>query len=380
LVTRRQTIVTLGAATLASSCAATRGFSNGLMQDLGRRPRERAMLTPVNVSEERVIRLAVGLRPFRPSGFRVARESLGDKVLVHNYGHGGGGITLSWGTAKLAVDLGYDAAKPDCAVLGCGAVGLATARLLQERGAQVRIYARELPPNTTSNVAGAQWWPASVYDNDAVNHAFIAQHFTAAQFAFRRYQSLVGGGYGVEWETNYALSNRPNSSYPASADSPMRQLVVNQHDLTPLEHNFPAPFVRRWDTMMIETPLYLRRMEADVRQAGAEIVVRAFADVAEVRALPERTIFNCTGLGAGQLFGDTEIMPVRGQLVILLPQPEVDYNVNGSRGYMFGRRDGVVLGGTFERGEWSLEPDPATIARILDGHKRLFDAMTRPAA
>lgn len=370
----RRTLMALGAAGLASSCAATRGFGDGLMRDLGR-PDTRTRLPPVHVGQDRIIRIDVGLRPFRPSGFRVAREAFGSKTLVHNYGHGGGGITLSWGTAKLAVDLGFNAEQPDCAVLGCGAVGLATARLLQERGASVRIYARDLPPNTTSNVAGAQWWPASVFDRDRATPEFIAQHFEAAWFAFRRYQSLVGDAYGVSWETNYNLSNRPITSYPATEDDPMRALVVNQHDLTPLEHNFPRAFVRRFDTMMIETPLYLRRMEADVREQGAEIVVREFADIAQVQALPERTIFNCTGLGAGRLFGDTEIMPVRGQLAILLPQPEVDYNTIAREGYMFGRRDGIVLGGSFERGEWSVEPDPTVIAGIMDGHRSIFAEM-----
>jgi D-amino-acid oxidase len=368
----------LGAASLTSSCAAARGFGGGLMRDLRIAPGTRpTRLPPVLVSEERVIRIDVGLRPFRPSGFRVAREAFGDKVLVHNYGHGGGGITLSWGTAKLAVDLGYDASKPDVAVLGCGAVGLATARLLQERGANVRIYAKDLPPNTTSNVAGAQWWPASVYDNDRVTSAYLEQHFAAAQFAFRRFQSLVGDVYGVSWETNYNLSNRPITTYPASEDDPMRALVVNQRDLAVDEHNFPRPFVRQFDTMMIETPFYLRRMEADVRQAGAVIVVREFADISQVPALPERTIFNCTGLGAGRLFGDMEIMPVRGQLAILLPQPEVNYNTIAREGYMFGRRDGIVLGGTFERGEWSLEPNAETIAGIIVGHKSIFAEMRR---
>ncbi len=346
------------------------------MRDLRVAPGTRPVrLPPVIVSEERVIRIDVGLRPFRPSGFRVEREALGEKVLVHNYGHGGGGITLSWGTAKLAVDMGYDTSKPDVAVLGCGAVGLATARLLQERGARVRIYAKDLPPNTTSNVAGAQWWPASVFRADSVTPAFLEQHFAAASFAFRRYQSLVGDGYGVSWETNYNLSNTPITGYPAAETELMHRLVVNQRDLAFDEHNFPRPFVRQFDTMMIETPLYLRRMELDVRQAGGEIIVRDFSDVAQVRALPEQTIFNCTGLGAGRLFGDAEIEPVRGQLAILLPQPEVTYNTIANEGYMFGRRDGIVLGGTFEHGEWSLEPDPTRIARIIARHKSIFDAM-----
>ncbi|MGD9966617.1 MAG: FAD-dependent oxidoreductase [Hyphomonadaceae bacterium] len=372
----RRTIMALCGAGLAASCNTARGLSGGLMRDLRMAPGTRPVtLPPVRVDEARVIRIDVGLRPFRPSGFRVEREALGDKVLVHNYGHGGGGITLSWGTAKLAVDIGYDASRPDVAVLGCGAVGLATARLLQERGARVRLYAKELPPNTTSNVAGAQWWPASTFDGDRVTQAYRQRHFEAARFAFRRYQSLVGDAYGVSWETNYNLANRPITTYPAAEDDPMRALVVNQRDLAADEHNFPRPFVRQFDTMMIETPLYLRRMELDVRQHGADIVVREFADVAQVGELPEQTIFNCTGLGAGRLFGDAEIIPVRGQLAILLPQPEVNYNTIAREGYMFGRRDGIVLGGTFERNEWSLEPNPETIAGILAGHKSIFDRM-----
>jgi len=126
---------------------------------------------------------------------------------------------------------------------------------------------------------------------------------------------------------------------------------------------------------MIETPHYLRRVEADVRLAGGEIIVRTFANAAELQTLPERTIFNCTGLGAGALFGDTEITPARGQLAILLPQPEIDYNTIAREGYMFGRSDGIVLGGTFERGEWSLEPTQDAISGILNGHRSIFGDM-----
>jgi glycine/D-amino acid oxidase-like deaminating enzyme len=55
-----------------------------------------------------VIREVVGLRPYRASGFVVDAEKIGNKLLVHDYGHGGGGVTLSWGTASLAIDLARD--------------------------------------------------------------------------------------------------------------------------------------------------------------------------------------------------------------------------------------------------------------------------------
>src|SRR5687768_8762754 len=75
------------------------------------RPRPPAALKPsclprVNVSAARIIRTVAGLRPYRPSGFVVRAEALGDKRLVHNYGHGGAGITLSWGSSRLATTLG----------------------------------------------------------------------------------------------------------------------------------------------------------------------------------------------------------------------------------------------------------------------------------
>lgn len=362
----RRTVAALGAASLASACASLP------LSPLDRRPQ----LTPVNVSRDRVIRIDVGLRPYRPSGFRVARETIGAKTIVHNYGHGGGGITLSWGTSKLALDLGYESTQNEYAVLGCGAVGLATARLLQERGAKVRIYTKDVPPNVTSNVAGAQWWPASVFEGDP-GQAFRDQMVEACHFSHRRFQGLVGEEYGVAWEANYDLSTRPILNYPTTPNSRIRDLVINQQDLQASENPFAAPYVRRFDTMMVETPNYLRHMVEDVRIAGGEIIRREFHDPAELQHLRERTIFNCTGLGAGVLFGDLEIIPVRGTLVVLLPQPEVNYNVLSDGLYMFGRRDGILLGGTFDHNEWSMTPDPAAVDRILDGNARIFNAMRR---
>ncbi len=330
---------------------------------------------PVLVSPERIIRVDVGLRPFRPGGFRVEREMLGEKPVIHNYGHGGGGISLSWGTAHLAVEEGYDPAVQDYAVLGAGVAGLSTAMLLLERGARVTIHAKALSPSTTSNVAGAQWWPASVYQWNAIDAGYLDRHVAASRFAFRRFQLLTGPEYGISWEVNYALSDRPVTHQPARADHPMREFAVNVNDYAPGELPFNAAHARSFDTMMIDTPHYLRKLEEDVRQRGGQIVVRDFADAAEVAALPERVVFNCTGLGAGKLFGDAELHPVRGQLVILEPQAEIDYNIVADGAYMFGRRDGIVLGGTFQHHNWSLAPSDTDTAAILRDNRNLFKGM-----
>jgi glycine/D-amino acid oxidase-like deaminating enzyme len=101
---------------------------------VGARPRSFGNCTPlvpVNVDESRVIRTVAGLRPYRRSGFVVRAEALGEKRLVHNYGHGGGGITLSWGSSKLATELGLRGHSGPVAVIGSGVMGLSTARLAQ---------------------------------------------------------------------------------------------------------------------------------------------------------------------------------------------------------------------------------------------------------
>jgi glycine/D-amino acid oxidase-like deaminating enzyme len=334
----------------------------------------RRRLPPVHVAADREIRTVVGLRPFRASGFCVRAQRLDDKLVVHNYGHGGSGVTMSWGTADLAARLALEAPARNIAVLGAGAVGLATARLLQLRGASVTIYAAALPPDTTSNIAGAQWFPFYAFGPGALVGAFRDQFLAAARFSYRWFQSLVGTSYGVRWMTNYSLSDAPfaHEDGLTGLQSPIRELIPELADLPRDAHPFAAAYVRRFDTMMIEPSIYLDAVLRDVRLAGGSIVVRQFEAAGDLAALPEPTIVNCTGLGARALFGDDELTPIKGQLTVLLPQPEVDYAVLKGDLYMFSRRDGILLGGTHEKGVVTLEPDLAAKERILVGHEQLF--------
>jgi glycine/D-amino acid oxidase-like deaminating enzyme len=323
----------------------------------------RLRLPPVLVAADRVIRTVVGLRPYRRSGFRVEREAFGDKTVVHNYGHGGGGVSLSWGSAQLAVEelAGIGALPEKVAVLGAGAVGLATARLLQRQGVAVTIYAKQQPPDTTSNVAAAQWNPFMV--------ASAADRLErAARLSHRMFQSLVGEHYGVHWRTNYLIG-------AGSRTDSLRDLFPESRHLESGTHPFPVPEASQFVTMLIETPVYMAALMRDFLLGGGRVVMREFSNVPQVLALPETAIINCTGLGARALFGDSDLEPVKGQLTVLLPQAEIDYVTLYGSLYMMPRRDGILLGGTYESGEWSLEPNRTAEAEILDGHARFFAAL-----
>ncbi|PAX09123.1 FAD-dependent oxidoreductase [Sphingomonas lenta] len=323
-------------------------------------------LPPVLVDRSRVIREVVGLRPYRASGFVVRAEALGTKRLVHNYGHGGAGITLSWGTSRLAVELGLQGHQGPVAVVGAGIMGLTTARLVQEAGFPVTIYAEALPPDTTSNIAGGQWAPFGHSRRDAVTPEWRAQFARALDYSWRRFQLLVGDEYGVRWVPTYDQGDGPD---PAD---PLERYRPDHRPLAPSEHPFAVERLSRYQTMYVETGRFLRQLIRDVQVAGGRFERRRFANPAELAALPEGLVFNCTGLGARALFGDEELRPARGQLAVLLPQPEVRYAFTGQAGYMFPRPDGVLLGGTFDMDEWSTEPDPAITERIIRSHQTLF--------
>src|SRR2546421_3917086 len=347
---------------------------------------------PVKVSRDRVIREVVGLRPYRAEGFVVDAERAGNKLIVHNYGHGGAGMTLSWGTASLAVDLLRDflgartspsalSAKRDrspshFAVLGCGVSGLSTARTLQRRfqngPGTVTIYARELPPDTTSNISGAHWSPTTVFDPEVASAKFNEQFRQACRISNRAFQLLAGTEYGVRWIETFELYRNEallagelpggNDLYPA--------IEIHRDP----DRYFGFPFVKQFSTMLIEPSIYLSALLRDFYIAGGRVVVKEFRSHEEIMRLPEPIVFNCTGLGARALFNDQKLGPVRGQLEVLMPQPEIGYCYLG-RGYMFPRRDGIILGGTFDHDDWSLAPRAEQAAGILEVHSEIMKGM-----
>jgi D-amino-acid oxidase len=82
---------------LSSDLAADPATTNSIIAECSR---------VLNIERPNVLAARVGLRPFRKSGVRLEREKLGDgRIVIHNYGHGGSGFTLSWGCAREVLDL-----------------------------------------------------------------------------------------------------------------------------------------------------------------------------------------------------------------------------------------------------------------------------------
>ena len=345
-------------------------------------------LAPVDVSWDRVIRTTVGLRPHRPSGFMLRADKVDAKTIIHNYGHGGAGMSLSWGTGFLAADLAMAHDDRRAAVIGCGAVGLTAARQLQRRGFDVTIYAMAVPPDTTSNMSLAGFTPTSgLVDTERRTPEWDDQFRRAAEVAYRQLQLLVGPHYGISWIDNYS----PMDELRGDDARPNLQTGLQPGALTlqPAEHPFPTKYAVRRPSIRIEPSIYLDAVLRDFLLFGGRVVIRKFDTPRDLASLGESVIVNCTGLGSRALFGDDELVPLKGQLVVLVPQAEVNYATNGGRRnlpatpgigiHMMPRTDGIVLGGTSERGVWTMEPNEEERKRVVEGHMQLFAGMHAPA-
>ncbi len=317
-------------------------------------------LAPIRASADRVIALSVCTRPFRAQGPRIELERIGRRQVVHNYGHGGSGWSLSWGSAELAVQLARAAgADRELAVIGCGAIGITTALVAQRAGLRVRIYAKERLPDVRSFLATGVWSPGSrVCTRDYATAEFRSRWEQMARSSFRRYQTLLGlPGDPVEWRDGYILSDVPfdqpapgnveehEPPYPELESELLADLHPRSRALTAAEHPFPVAFARRYTQMTFNISAYSRLLMDEFLQLGGEIHTREFESPRQFGELPEKVVVNATGYGARALLGDDSVIPVRGQTARLVPQPEVNYGLywRGHNLNVVPRRDGILV-------------------------------------
>jgi D-amino-acid oxidase len=291
---------------------------------------------------------------------------LGNKTLVHNYGHGGSGWSLSWGTAGIAAEKAIASGHKNFAVLGCGIIGLTTARTLQNQGYAVNIYAKELPPLVTSSKATGTWSPAyRLCEPERITPEFRATWERACRHSFTTYQNLLGLGDIVTWIDHYTLNGGNRETAGMTGRLEIKGLVPERVMLSRREHPFRAAQVSSQPTLMFNIPSYLKMLITDFQAFGGKIYIREFKRPEDVDALPEGCVVNCTGLGAREIFGDEELTPIAGQLSFLIPQPEINYRLSTPDGYFIPRKDGIILGGNSLVGSWSTNPDPLQTEKVV---------------
>jgi glycine/D-amino acid oxidase-like deaminating enzyme len=248
------------------------------------------------------------------------------------------------------------AGERDIAVIGCGALGLTSAILLQHAGAKVTIYAKDRPHETRSARATGTWSPDSrIALTTAVSPDFPAFWEKMTRKSFETYASYLGmPGNPVEWTDRYALrDDSPPRSEPAQPDveqlpfAHYGQRVADLHprfdDLPPGTHPFPTQHARRSSSLTFNIASYSRQLVHDFLLEGGKIEAMELHSPAELIRLPQKVVINATGYGARALWKDESIVPVRGQIAWLIPQQDVTYGVFYRGVAILARRDGIAV-------------------------------------
>ena len=369
---RRKLLAGAGAAVLL-------GGLEGCVSALGaKRPPNAATLrlAPVRASTDRITRITVCTRPFRAQGPRLDTEKVGSKLVVHNYGHGGSGWSLSWGSSSIAVRKAMASGERDIAVIGCGALGLTSALLLQRAGARVTIYAKELPPYVRSSLASGLWTPDSrICLQENATPAFKQLWEEMARTSFQTYQNFLGlPGTPVEFIDNYFVADDPESTRRrrAPGDRPpfaelqrelIGDLMTQSADFAPGSHSLGARYLRRSSLMMFNLTAYTRILMGDFSANGGRIEIAEFHTPDDFARLREKTLINATGYGARALFGDQSITPVRGQLARAIPQPDIGYGLFYKGVSFLPRRDGLVFQVVGDNDYYGFNDDTAVADR-----------------
>jgi hypothetical protein len=370
----------------------------------------RPPLVPMRVGPEEIIDVKCCLRPFRAAGPNLDAEMVGGTLVIHNYGHGGSGWSLSWGSAEIAVGKALSVLPKEIAVIGCGVVGLTAAVHAQRAGLKVTIYAREVFQRTRSVRASGSWSPDSrVCLREPAGAAFGPLWEQMARTSWKSFRSYVGlPGEPVQFGDSYALSDTPFQPNAETVDPAkgtyattgapqqsaefghyedrIKDIIPSGHDLAPEDNPFGTAYGRVVNRMHFNFGAYGHLLMTQFLEAGGRFEQRDFHTPADIALLPQKVVINSTGFAAKALWNDKTMFPVRGQTGWLTAQPEANYAVSYRGASVLSKTDGMVvmypppnngLGNMYGLGDGNERPDRAEIEAALKVLAPLFASQAR---
>lgn len=241
-------------------------------------------------------------------------------------------------------------------ILGAGVSGLSTGILLLKEGYSVHIWAKDLPPNTTSNIAAAFWYPYLCNPRDK------ATKWSGFTLKYLKQNALNDKSSGCITRTVTEL-------FEHKVDEPWWRDAVESYS-RPTKDELPAGYVDGYQTeaVLMDTTKYVNWLVEQYKRLGGTLEQKEITDVNQ--ALEDCDIVvNCTGLGSRKLFNDEQVYPVRGQVVVVKPngfeRVMADDEGRNSMAVIIPRINDIILGGTVQANNWSTEVDPQDTADIL---------------
>lgn len=329
-------------------------------------------------SDAAILGYNVGIRPFRKSGVRIELETIQNKLIVHNYGYGGSGLTLCWGGAEYVKNLLELEKIPHkrLAIIGAGIAGLSTAFELIKHGYQISIYADKFSPYLTSNVAaGIFSYPVLHGTETEAEKRFLDDLFDLS--SSRYLASFIKPEFqGLRLIDDYIFGINDN---PHVIINEYKKLALEEYKVRVHFDNGLEKIGICKKVFGLDGSIFINDLIDQLQQAKVKFNYEKFNDIKDIQALDEEVVINCTSIGSKELFKDNNFLPVRGQLIYFKPQQGINYSTYESTedpNYwvkIYPWHDRIILNGVYEPGFEVCENTKETVARMLYNARRLFN-------
>jgi D-amino-acid oxidase len=246
--------------------------------------------------------------------------------------------------------------NPKVTIIGCGVIGLSCGVTCVERGFNTEIIARDLPPHTDSNKAGAVWLPFKAAPQD-----LVGKWSAVAYQVFSRLAKVSASGIQLITMVDLYGQSVPENPWWAASLPRDSFRKAEPGELPP---GYVDGFVLR--VPLIETDKYLNFLMDHFRSLGGVIKQKELHSLDD---LDHPVVINCSGLGARQLAQDPEVFPISGHMTVVKEKHPIrclfDEHGKNALAYIFPRPDVCKLGGTAVDHDWNENPDPGTIQSII---------------
>lgn len=323
------------------------------------------------ISEKKIVGIAVGIRPYRKTGVRLEPMYLQNKLIVHNYGYGGSGLTLCFGGSKKVLEILHEEkiSSKVVAILGAGVIGLTCAYDLLEKGYEVHIYADKWNPHLTSNIAAGIWtpsyFPLDILEEKKHLHErmleiakcrFLRSTTEASEFAGVRILPY----YRVITDNTYIKKSNTEQEVTLHFDNGVIKKAIRTYRLA------------------IDGNLFMQDLYNKTKRKGAVLYQKHFKCIEDVLNLKEPTIINCMSMGSREVFEDPEFIPIRGHLIYFTNEDNIDYSLStdvSNPEYfvsIYPWSDRLILGGVYEVNKEELSVIPSVINIIIKNAQECF--------
>lgn len=343
-------------------------------------------LIPPKLSDYCIKEKITCIRAHRERIFQISTQELNNKLIFHNYGQGGSGWTFLFGSVNKSIKLFEQEivtkkiTPQEIMVIGAGCYGLLTGIILNKKGYNVKIIAKDTE-NITSFKAAGFFFPrprknATQDERDTFLHLGLE--------SYRNYKQIFEGTHefiklGVKLvPAYYGFDINPGFEPYINAE-----LISNPETVT-IDFGAKKYFANLYNIMFINPSIMMQELKRLINELRIEIIKKEICDFSEIN---ENIIFNCSGWGSKKLTEDKKLVPVQGHLISLKNQDDINelqYMINFKvtvtlpNGTLkdeliyFAPKDEGVLGITFIRGQDSLTANQHEFDRLLDRCKSFF--------